>query len=268
MYFIYVDESGTSGTDAIQHYFVLTAIIVRTDRCIHLQEGLQKLKEEFHFKDVEIKGRDIEQSKNFFRHISLQTKRDFVKRLFQLLFAHDLFLSTIVFSKEEDSIKRLNLSSEDVYHLSYKELLKHLEEFLEERNEVGLLLIDSRASSIRSHLRDDRLIRVHQEYLKRLAQQKRQTRIIEYPIFIQSEFFAAVQLADLCAYNIFRALQVQFGIHRPDKEHLGEVASIPAIRHEEFRNEMFLDHLFSHPDIDLPVLARLLSQKGKIVKLP
>jgi hypothetical protein len=267
MYFIYVDESGTSGTDTIQHYFVLSAIIVKTDRCIHVQEDLQKLKEEFHFKDVEIKGRDIEQSKNFFRHISLPAKRDFVKRLFQLLFAHDLYLASVVFSKEEESIKRLSLSAEDVYHLSYKELLKHIEEFLDSKNEDGLLLIDSRASSIRSHLKDDRLIRVHQEYLKRLAQQRRQTRIIEYPVFIQSEFFAAVQLADLCAYNIFHALQVRFGIQQS-----GDVrnspSSLPIIPHEEFEKEGFLDYLFSHPEVDLPVLAKLLSQKGKLVKLP
>jgi len=69
-----------------------------------------------------------------------------------------------------------------------------------------MLLVDSRASTIRSHLKDDRLIRFHQECLNQLAQEGRQTRIIEYPVFVQSEFFAAAQLADLCAYNIFRAL--------------------------------------------------------------
>ena len=264
MYFIYVDESGVPGKDAIQHYFVLSAIIVRTDRCIHVQEGLQKLKEEFHFKDIEIKGRDIEQSKNFFRHISLSAKRDFVKRLFQLLFEHHLYLIAVVFSKEEEGIKRLSLSAEDVYHLSYKELLKHIEELLEDKNEGGLLLIDSRASTIRSHLKDDRLIRVHQEYLKKLSQQKRHTRIIEYPVFVQSEFFAAVQLADLCAYNIFHALQVRFGIQEPTNAS----PSLPGIPHDEFRKEEFLDYLFSHPDVELPVLAKLLKQKGKLVKLP
>jgi hypothetical protein len=267
MYFIYVDESGTSGTDIIQHYFVLSAIIVKTDRCIHVQEGLQKLKEEFHFKDIEIKGRDIEQSKNFFRHISLSAKRDFVKRLFQLLFEHDLYLVSVVFSKEEESIKRLSLSAEDVYHLSYKELLKHIEDLLEDKDEGGLLLIDSRASTIRSHLKDDRLIRVHQEYLKKLAQQKRQTRIIEYPVFVQSEFFAAVQLADLCAYSIFHALQVRFGLQQPVNSS-NTSPSLPIIPHEEFKKEEFLDYLFSHPDVDLPVLAKLLKQKGKLVKLP
>jgi hypothetical protein len=264
MYFIYVDESGAAGTDPIQHFFVLAAIIVKTDQCIHVQEGLQKLKEEFHFRNVEIKGRDIEQSKNLFRHISLQTKRELVRRLFELLFANDLSLITVVFSKEEEAIKRLNLSDEDVYHYSYKELINHLESFLEERADNGLLLIDSRASSIRSHLKDDRLIHVHREYLKRLTQQRKQTRIIEYPVFIQSEFFAAVQLADLCAYNIFHALQIKFG---GDKDYGGR-PRIPTIHHDEFRNQNFLDSLFSHPDNDLPIIAKILKQKGRITKLP
>ncbi len=267
MYFIYVDESGTPGSDSTQHYFVLSAIIVKTDRCLHVQEELQKLKEEFHFKNLEIKGRDIEQSKNLFTHISLTTKRDFVKRLFQLLFAHDLHLASVVFAKEEEGIKRLNLSAEDVYHLSYKELLKHLEAFLEKENDGGLLLIDSRASSIRSHLKDDRLIHVHQDYLKSLTRQKRLTRIIEYPVFIQSEFFGAVQLADLCAYHIFRAMQIRSGNQEFGANRLN-ILPLPIIPHEEFEKEEFINSLFCHPDIDLPVMAKLLNQKGKIVKLP
>lgn len=261
MYFVYVDESGTSGADPIQRFFVLAAIVVKTDQCIRLQEAVYKLKDEFHFKNVEIKGRDIEQSKNFFRHISPHTKKEFVNRLFELLFAHDISLLVVVFSKEEEGIKRLNLSDEDVYHLSYKELVSRLENFLEEKSDNGLLLIDSRASSIHSHLKDDRLIKVHRDYLKRLAQQKKTTRIIEYPIFIQSEFFAGVQLADLCAYSIFHALQRRFG-------GVGKAAFTPPIPHEELGKAAFLDSLFSQAEINLPIVSRILTQKGVITKLP
>ncbi|MFN0122878.1 MAG: DUF3800 domain-containing protein, partial [Blastocatellia bacterium] len=49
MYFVYVDESGTPGKSVTQHYFVLAAILVKVDRCIHVQRDLRKLKEEFHF---------------------------------------------------------------------------------------------------------------------------------------------------------------------------------------------------------------------------
>jgi hypothetical protein len=263
MYFIYADESGTSGADPIQRFFVLAAIIIRTDNCIRLQEGLHKLKDEFHFKNVEIKGRDIEQSKNFFRHIAPQTKQEFVKRLFELLFVHDLSLVAIVFAKAEETIQRLHLSDEDVYHHSYRELVNHVEDFLATQNDNGLLLIDSRASSIHSHLKDDRLIQVHRDYLKRLGQQRKQTRIIEYPIFIQSEFFAAVQLADLCAYHIFRALQIRYGGGATQSGN-----PTPAISHEEFQRTAFLDTLFATPDINLPILSRLLTQRGRLIKLP
>lgn len=267
MHFVYVDESGAA-TDRTQHYFVLAAIVIRTEQCIPLQEGLLKLKEEFHFSQVEVKGRDIEQSKNFFRHISLPTKREFVKRLFQLLFAHDLSLLAIVFAKKEPSIVRLKLSDEDVYQLSYKELLQHVEAFLTEKNDHGLLLIDSRASSIHSHLKDDRLIRVHQDYLKRLPHPKKPTRVIEYPVFVQSEFFAAIQLADLCAYHIFRALQLSYGKQSTDAAQPESADTFPHIPFEAFAQEDFLEQLFSHPEVELPTLAKLVKLKGKIVKLP
>ncbi|MFN0124214.1 MAG: DUF3800 domain-containing protein, partial [Blastocatellia bacterium] len=223
--------------------------------------------EEFHFNIREIKGRDIEQGKEFFGNISPQVRRDFARRLFQLLFMHDLQVVSVVFAKKEEGIQRLNLSGEGIYEIAYKELLEHIEGFLDTKDESGLLLIDSRASSIRSHLKDDRLIAVHEDYLKKLDRGGKQSRIIEYPVFVQSEFFAAVQLADLCAYNIFRALQLRYGFQ--DAGAVTEVPQpFPAISHEEFNRREFIETLFSHPEIDLPALARLLTQKGKIVKLP
>jgi hypothetical protein len=35
------------------------------------------------------------------------------------------------------------------------------------------------------------------------------SRLVEYPVFVQSQFFAAVQLADVCAYNLFHSFQLR-----------------------------------------------------------
>lgn len=72
---------------------------------------------------------------------------------------------------------------------------------------MGLVLIDSRASSIRSNLKDARLIAVHREYLQGRKRAREGSQLVEYPVFVQSEFFAAVQLADVCAYELFHAYQ-------------------------------------------------------------
>jgi len=268
MFFIYVDESGSAGFDPTQHFFVLAAIVVEVDQCRLVQDKLKKLKQEYFLGDIEIKGRNIEQKKFIFKHISHETLKDLVKHLFELLFAHNISLFSVVFSKEEESIRRLNMSPEDIYHYAYKRLLDNLEEFLESKNDNGMLLVDSRASTIRSHLKDDRLIRFHQDCLNQFAQEGRQTRIIEYPVFVQSEFFAAVQLADLCAYNIFHALQMKFGQPFLEALHSKKTKFMSPIDHSLFQSNEFLDSLFTHPEINLPIISKIIKRRGRIEKLP
>ena len=81
---------------------------------------------------------------------------------------------------------------------------------------------------------------------------------------MQSEFFAAVQLADLCAYYIFHALQIQFG--QPFLEAKAKFMS--PIDHAKFQDDEFLHSLFSHPVIDLPIIAKIIKRRGVIDKLP
>jgi hypothetical protein len=217
MFFIYVDESGSPAVDPVQHFFVLAAIVVKSDQCIPLQEKLQKLKQEYSLENIEIKGRDIEQAKKIFKHISSETRRGLVNRLFEFLFAHNISLFSVVFSKEEKSIRRLNMSSEDVYHYTYKRLVEHVEKFLASRNDDGLLLIDSRASSIRSNLKDDRL---------NFGQPFRAAASPEKAIFM------------------------------------------PSIDETAFYSDEFIDSLFLHPDVNLPIVAKIIKRSGKIEKLP
>lgn len=61
-------------------------------------------------------------------------------------------------------------------------------------------------SSNKNNLKDTPLAAVHREYLARRKFPTR-SRLVEYPLFVQSEFFAAVQLADVCAYELFHAFQ-------------------------------------------------------------
>lgn len=269
MLFIYIDESGNPGVDHTQHFFVLSALIAHTDCCVDLQEGLDRLKQELHLpREVEIKGRDIEQSKKLFSRLTLEAKREIVKRLFELLYRHNLQLLAVVFSKEEETVQRLKMSSDQIYHICYAEMLRHIEEFLEAANETALLLIDSRASSIHSSLKDDRLIEMHRAYLQEPARAGKRTRIIEYPVFVQSPFFPAIQLVDLCAYHIFRALQLRFGTEYVQARRAGVAEAMPPIPHAQFSDKSFLSSLFTHPDVDLPALASFLEFRGKVVKLP
>jgi hypothetical protein len=270
--FVYIDESGTAGLDSTQHFFVLAATVIKVDQCRAIQEKLTKLKQEyFHTirpEEIEIKGRNIEQAKDFFEHINLDTRREIVKRLFELLFAHNISLFATVFSKEEESVRRLNMPPDDVYRYAYKNLIIRLNEFLESKNEFGMLFVDSQASSVRSHLKDDRLVRFHQECLNEVTQAGKQIRIVEYPVFVQSEFFAAAQLADLCAYHIFRAMQIHYGQPYLQNLRAGNTRFMPPIDHGLFQNSDFLDSFFSHVEVNLPAMAKILKRSGGIEKLP
>ncbi len=242
MYFIYIDESGACGFDPVQHFFVLAAVVVNVEQCRLIQEKVKRVKQDYSLGDIEIKGRDIEQRKNIFKHITPESKKGLVNRLFEVLLTNNLSLFSVVFSKREESIQRLNMSPDDIYHYTYKHLIANIEEFLETQNDDGMLLIDSRASSLRSSLRDDRLIHFHQTCLNELSRKGKPIHIVEYPVFVQSEFFAAVQLADFCAYNIFHALQIQFG--QPELE--DKTTFMPPIDHAKFQNAEFIESLFSH----------------------
>src|SRR5581483_9874252 len=57
------------------------------------------------------------------RRFSAQAKRELVQRLLELLFACDTHLFSIVFSKEEEAVRRLKMSLEDIYHYSYKHFI-------------------------------------------------------------------------------------------------------------------------------------------------
>jgi hypothetical protein len=268
LYFIYIDESGGNLLEPRQHFFVLAATAIKVDECIAIQEKVTKLKQEFfpeiRAEDIEVKGYSLEQAKKFFKHVRLEVRREIVKRLLELLMAHDTSLFATVLSKKEEAVQRLDLHPDDEYRYAYKNLVKRLAGFLESKREYGILLIDSQASSIRNHLKDDRLLRFHQECLKELRKAGGERRIVEYPLFVQSEFFAATQLADLCAYHISRALHLRYG--KPYEK--GDVQFMPPIEHGLFKNGEFLDSLFSIEEINLPVMAKLLQRSGGIEKIP
>jgi hypothetical protein len=276
-YFIYIDESGGTLNEPDHPFFVLAAVVARVDQCRPIQEKVAKIKEGYfpgiRPEEIEIKGFDIQQGEKFFKHIAFETRQRLVKELLQLLFEYDLSIFATIFSKEEESVRRLKMHPDDPYRFSYKNLLERLNKFLESKNEYGILLIDSQASSVREHLKDDRLLRFHQECLSELTPKGTETRIVEYPIFVQSQFFAATQLADLCAYHIARALKNRYSQSYSQKLHAGTARFMPPIDHRDFHRDKFLDDLFSSDPLsketlNFPIILKRLKLSGGIEKLP
>lgn len=211
MYFIYLDESGNTGQDLLQRFFVLTALAAQVEHCMSVQQQLADLKLRFfpvvQPEEIEIKGRSLIHGKDFFEHVRLETRQAILHETLDLLRRHPFRLFATVVDKLNPTLLRLNLLPDDVYRYACKNLLQRIDNFLNAQQTQGLVFIDSMASSIRSNLKDARLVQIHREYLQGIAKTKQSSRFVEYPVFVQSQFFAAIQLADVCAYELFQAYQ-------------------------------------------------------------
>ncbi len=211
MYFVYIDESGNTGRDPVQRFFVLAALVARIEDCMRAQDQLTDLKLKFFPsilpENIEIKGRSLLQGKAFFENVRQEVRDALLNEIYDLLRQLPLWLFAAVVDKAHPALQRLNLLPDDVYRFAYKNLPGRVDAFLSAERGSGLVLIDSRATSIRSNLKDARLIAIHREYLQGQRKARGGSQLVEYPVFVQSEFFAAVQLADVCAYELFRAYQ-------------------------------------------------------------
>jgi hypothetical protein len=212
MHFVYVDESGNTGRDPVQRFFVLAGLVGKVEHCMHIQDQIMELKQRFFPsvlpEEIEIKGRFLLQGKGrFFEHVRQEVRSAILREMCDLLRQSPFWLFATVVDKAHPTLQRLKLLPDDVYRFAYKNLLERVDVFLSAERDSGLVLIDSRASSIRSSLKDARLIAVHREYLEGQRKARGGSQLVEYPVFVQSEFFAAVQLADVCAYELFHAYQ-------------------------------------------------------------
>ena len=211
MYFIYLDESGNPGRDPVQRFFVLAALATDAQYCLSIQQQLTDLKLKYfpavQPEEIEIKGRSLIHGKDFFEHVRLETREAILNEIFTMLGRHSLRLFATVVDKTNPAMQRLELLPDDVYRYAYKNLMHRVDDYLGSQKSQGLVFIDSMASSIRSHVKDARLVQIHREYLQGIAKTDRSSHFVEYPVFVQSQFFAAIQLADTCAYELFRAYQ-------------------------------------------------------------
>ena len=178
---------------------------------MHAQDQIANLKLKFFPsvlpENIEIKGRSLLQGKGFFENVRQKVRNALLDEIYDLLRQLPFRLFATVVDKDHPTLQRLNLLPDDVYRFAYKNLLSRVDTVLVAERDLGLVLIDSRASSIHRSLKDARLIAVHREYLQGQRRVQGGSQLVEFPVFVQSEFFAAVQLADVCAYEVFHTFQ-------------------------------------------------------------
>lgn len=201
MFLFYIDESGTYLKDKRSDYFVLGCLAIDATDNPDLDSSVSALKRRLISwakpEDWEIKGRDLRRGENFFEQKKWPERAEAIQQITELLYYFPCYLFVVQVFKP--SLRDTVDDHEDLYRLALWRLLEELELFMLEskRETVGMLFVDSRTGSIRSHIQDRRLLDAYQDWVGSRAGR---SRFISPPWFGPSNFYSGLQLADFIAY--------------------------------------------------------------------
>lgn len=230
MYFFYFDESGSrdpqvstvlpDGTHQPKdHLYVLTAIGLFEYRWRHLDREIANLKLEltdqlyrtrklkFDLADCEVKSNWIRNPKErrdkspFLDALSNIDRERLVACYFRQIHVQRMTLFAVVIDKRK---LHGHIDSELLHKKAYELLLERIEHFMAEfhSKHQAVIVMDDTDRAL------NRAVSMKHAYFQREGNQHVHfNHIVEYPFFTDSKLSNGVQLADLCAYNIYRAFK-------------------------------------------------------------
>ncbi len=207
MYLIYVDESGTLNVKDSSKFYVLSSIIVHEYNWVDINEKIDQLKVK-HFPkcnpvDFEFHMSDITHKKGVFKQKSKSDLFIIIRDIFTLISTIDCTIICIAMIKEQIG------NPKKIEHISLKYLLERFERNLEEKNkdkqnkDLGLIIMDGIERSVDF----GRLKTVREVRREFNAQYKKETFLIEDPVFVDSHYRSLIQLADAIAFCVQRTFQ-------------------------------------------------------------
>ena len=219
MYFFYIDDSGNrdpavqgirkDGTPFTKdHIYVLTAVMLferawaafeaeltdykfRLRSTLHKQTGLQT-----DISDCEVKS----------TYLRIPKEREAKSRfLTALTDAQRLGLAECFYSQLKKHHLHPDSDSFFLHKMAYEILLERFEMFLRERypSHKGVVVMDDADRAL------NRAVAMKHATLLHLGGKLRYRQMVEYPFFTESRLSHGIQLADLCAYNVYRAFRNQ-----------------------------------------------------------
>lgn len=210
MYLFYLDESGEREYESESQYFVLCALGVPEDTWQELDARINALKREcFGRSEVEIKSswlrRERERRKRYIEpyRISEDSLRKFTAQLYQTLWEANIVL--IACAVDKFALQRESAQLESPLVRAYLTLLEQIQSFLRAQQDFGIVVFDKiNESQFKKYGYEQELAQQHLLWRQRTAQREGTVRVIEGLLFLPSHENNFIQLADLCAYNIYR----------------------------------------------------------------
>ncbi len=274
MYFFYIDESGSrdpqiagtrqdGSTFAKDHLYVLTAVGLYEWRWRRFERAIANLKLELlhdlrrvhhvamDLSNCEVKSTWLRVPKEREAHSQFLHLLDDAQRLritqtyYQQIREHKMILFSAVIDKRK---LHDHMTPELLHKKAYELLLERMENYLAEfhPNHQGLVVIDDTQRQL------NRAIALKHAFFQRQGNTNvRFNHIVEYPFFTESTLSNGIQLADLCAYNVYRAFR------NLDFRYQFFESIIPSIYSSKQTHSAKLDGLKVFPeDSDLVAFAR------------
>lgn len=222
MYFIYIDESGEKNPSAKlkrEEPFVLTALALHEYQWKRFEQEINEHKlrlirqinkrecTNLELADAEVHSSDlrIRANKNkhpFLKYLSDQEIYDLVKLYYSQLSKRHFTIFAVITDKT-----KLNdfMDHEKLLKKAYELLLERGERFIadEQKKHNAIFVLDNTSKQI------NRSIAMKHSYFLRSGTTSglKLKHVVEIPFFVESYLSNGVQLADLTAYNIFRAFK-------------------------------------------------------------
>jgi hypothetical protein len=242
MYWFYIDESGSSdptvhgvradGSEfAKDRIYVLLAVSLFEHRWYGFETTINRLKldllrdvhratgQELDLADAELHSNVIRQPRarsrhRFFNFLTPEQTRSLSELFYRQLAYNHMHLFAVVIDKRKLADY---FDAEKLKRKAYELLLERIQNFLAEFHPKHLGAIVADDVSVQSNRS---LALKHSFFQREGTTAKLMLRnIVELPFFVRSELSNGIQLADLCAYDVYRA----FRYRHVDCEHLGRI---------------------------------------------
>ena len=225
MYFFYFDESGSRdpsvGTKEKpkDHLYVLLAVGMYERKWRHFDFAISRLKLELaNYLKHESKGHfelaDCEVKSNWVRNDSERKRRspflyalhfDDLKRLTDAYFQQVVECNmAVVVAVIDKRYLRDYMTDEMLHKKAYELVLERIQHYMREYHQKhqALIVMDDTSKQL------NRAVAMKHAFFQRAGNQNMTfPAIVEYPFFTRSELSNGVQLADLLAYNVYRAFR-------------------------------------------------------------
>lgn len=214
MFLMYIDESGdtTPLSQGGKKFLVLTGCIIQDNDVPKIEEEFRKIKKKFY------QNADIEIKSNFLRYanpdltenspIKLNSREKYDELeadMTDFLKSIPVILYSVAINKE--SYWR-QYSAQNPYDVAYIFLLERFQKYLEEKDGLGICIIDPREGQVEKSFIGQDLDRIHNRM--RWEENGFWTKcpnIIERLLFSTSDKTVGIQIVDLYCYPVFHVLE-------------------------------------------------------------